>query len=132
MRDFKAGGDIKIGGNVHIYDSSDRPKFLDQCTNDELYEERIHRSRLLSKERKAKWRRLAIAWAVISLVLSAISLYEYIFGDKTLAGYIIGGGGIAMGLATLKVLDKPNEFEGHQMKALNDIRRILREREVER
>lgn len=132
MRDFSAGGDINIGGDIHIIDNSAQPKLLVQCSNDELVEERRHRGMLLKQEAKAKWKRLTTAWVGAGVVLCAVSLYLYLTGDTNLAGFVLGGGGIMVGMASVKVLERPNEFEARQMAALNEIRMILRERGFER
>jgi hypothetical protein len=42
MRDFKAGRDIQVGGDVHIKTESSQPKYLSMCTNEELMDELNH------------------------------------------------------------------------------------------
>jgi hypothetical protein len=132
MRDFRAGGDINVGGDVHIIDNSAQHKLLIQCSNDELFDEREFRSRALKQETKEKWKRIATAWVGIAVVSCGVSLYLYITGDSTLAGLVLGGAGVAASLASVKVLENPNEFEARQMAALNEIRMILKERGAER
>ncbi len=132
MRDFKAGRDINVEGDVHIVDNSVQPKLLVVCTNEELFAERAHRDALLSQERKAKWKRLAVAWAVLGAILGLASLWFYLKGDTNLSSLILGLGGLAVGFASVKALERPNEFEERQIAALREIKMILRERGVER
>lgn len=132
MRDFKAGRDINVEGDVHINDNSTQPKLLVICTNEELLEERNHRKVLLSQERKAKWKRLALAWLVVAIGLGVVSIWLYFNGKKDLSSLLLGLGGIVLGIASIKVLEKPNIFEQRQLAALNEIRLILRERGAER
>lgn len=131
MRDFKAGRDINVDGDVHIVDNSNQPKFLAVCTNDELIHERAHRNELLRHERKAKWKRLALAWVGIAIMLGSASIWFYFDGKKDLSSLVLGLGGLAVGLASVKVLEKPNNFEQRQIDALYEIRMILRERGAE-
>ena len=51
MRDFTAGRDINVDGDVLIIDQSQEPKLLAQCSNQELLDEETHRKSLLSRER---------------------------------------------------------------------------------
>jgi hypothetical protein len=69
MRDFRAGGDINVGGDVHIFDNSAQSKLLVQCSNEELFEERSHRANLLKQETKAKWKRLSMLWSFLAVAL---------------------------------------------------------------
>ena len=132
MRDFNAGGDVNVGGDLNITDNSSQLKPLALCTNDELLEERLCRKKVLGQERKAKWKRLALALVFIAVVLCAVSLFIYLKGDTTLASFVLGGGGAAASFASVKALERPTEFEERQIIALKEIRMILRERGVER
>lgn len=131
MRDFTAGRDINVDGNVQIIDNSNQPKFLTACTIEELVHERAHRKQLLRRERKAKWKRLALAWVGIVIMLGSASLWFYFDGKKELSSLVLGLGGLAVGLASVKVLEKPNDFEQRQIETLYEIRMILRERGAE-
>lgn len=128
MRDFKAGRDINVDGDVNIIDNSNQPKFLTICTNEELIHERAHRKKLLSQERIEKWKRITLAWVGLAIVLGSTSVWFYYNGKKDLSSLILGLGGLAVGLASVKVLEKPNEFEQRQISALNEIHMILKER----
>lgn len=132
MRDFKAGGDINVEGDVNIIDNSTQPKLLAACTNSELLHERKHRKSLLVQERKEKWKRLALAWIGVAMMLGIASLWLYFDGKKDLANLVLGLGGVAAALASVKVLEKPNDFEQRQIDALYEIRTILKERGAER
>jgi hypothetical protein len=52
MRDFKAGCDIHVGGDLHINDQSNKSKLFIDCTDEELFAEREYRKKALSRERK--------------------------------------------------------------------------------
>lgn len=132
MRDFRAGRDINVEGDVHIVDNSEQSTLLIACTNEELFAERNHRNELLKQEHKAKWKRLAIAWLVVAVILGLASLWFYFHGNTNLSGLVLGLGGLASGFASVQVLSRPNKFEERQIAALNEIRMILRERGAER
>ena len=129
MRDFSAGRDINVGGDVFIHDESiEVGKLLVNCTNEELIAERVHRKSVLSGERKRKLNRLVVAWVVSGLLLTAASVYLYLIGQTNLSSLLLGGGGIAIGLGSIKVMAEPNEFELRQQSTLKEIAYILRER----
>ena len=82
MRDFSAGRDINVEGDVFIHDESiEVGKLLVNCSNEELIEERTHRKSVLSGERKRKFNRLVFAWVVLGLLLTAVSVYLYFIGQ---------------------------------------------------
>lgn len=132
MRDFKAGRDINVEGDVHIIDNSSQSKLLVNCSNEVLFDERIHRKSLLRQELKAKWRRLALAWVAVAAMLGIASLWFYSQGNTNLSSLVLGLGGLAGCFASIKVFEKPNQFEQRQIAALDEIRMILRERGEER
>lgn len=131
MRDFKAGRDIKVGGDIHIKSESPQPKHLSMCTNEELIEELDHRRTLLSNERKRQWKSIAIMWLVCGVALSIVALWFYFKGDPNLSSMILGFGGLAVGFASIKVFEQPSVFEDRQLAALQEIKLILRERGIE-
>jgi hypothetical protein len=57
MRDFNVGNNLNIHGDLQINDNSHQSKFFIDCSNNELFEERTHRKKLLIDERKSKWKR---------------------------------------------------------------------------
>jgi hypothetical protein len=129
MRDFKAGGDINVNGNVVIHDESTQVgKFLINCTNDELIEERSHRTSVLWGERKRKLSRLVMVWVFLGLMLTGVAVYLYSIGRSEFSSLVLGGGSIAIGLGSIKLFVEPNEFELRQHAALKEIAYILRER----
>ncbi len=131
MRDFKAGRDINVGGDVYIRDESSQPKLLVLCTNEELSDERTHRKAVLSGERKRKFKRLTFTWLFSGIVLSAGALWFYANGQSNFSSLLLGFGGLAVAFASVKVFEQPTEFEQRQLAALKEIHHILRERGVE-
>ncbi|WP_303229460.1 hypothetical protein [Comamonas kerstersii] len=131
MRDFKAGRDINVGGDVYIHDESSQPKFLVHCTSEELLDERIHRKSVLSGERKRKFKRLAFVWLLSGVVLAIGALWFYTNGQPNFSSLLLGFGGLAVAFASVKVFERPNEFEQRQLDALKEIHHILRERGLE-
>lgn len=129
MRDFKAGRDINVNGDVVIHDESTQVgKLLINCTNDELIEERSHRKSVLWGERKRKLSRLVMVWVVLGLMLTGVAIYLYYVGRSEFSSLVLGGGSIAIGLGSIKLFVEPNEFELRQQAALKEIAYILRER----
>jgi hypothetical protein len=56
------------------------------------------------------------------------AVYFYLIGQSNLSSLIMGGAGIFMAFATMKVTETPTDFEQRQMASLNEIRTLLRER----
>lgn len=131
MRDFNAGRDINVGGDIHIHDESSQPKLLILCTNQELFDERAHRKEVLACERKQKFKRLVFFWLLSGVVLSALALWFYVTGNSNLSSLLLGFGGLAIAFASVKVFEQPTEFEQRQLAALKEIHHILRERGAE-
>lgn len=129
MRDFSAGRDINVNGDVVIHDESEQVgKLFINCSSEELLEERIHRKKVLWGERKRKLSRLVLAWVLAGVVLTAAAIYFYTVGKTEFSSLVLGVGGIAIGLGSIKLFIEPNEFEGRQYAALKEIDYILRER----
>lgn len=131
MRDFKAGGDINVGGDVYIHDESVQHKLLIHCTNEELRAERTHRIQVLSGERKHKWKRVGVAWLIVGGGLALTAIWLYLTGKEGLSSLVLGLGGVMLAFATIKVIDEPTEFERRQLAALTEISYLLRERGAE-
>jgi hypothetical protein len=131
MRDFKAGRDINVGGDVHIHDGSTQPKLLVLCSNEELLDERAHRKVVLSGERKRKIKRIAFAWLVSGVVLTAGAVWFYANGQSNFSSLLLGFGSLAVAFASIKVFEQPSDFEQRQLAALKEIHHILRERGAE-
>lgn len=129
MRDFKAGRDINVNGDVVINDDSTQiGKLLINCTDEELFHERAHRKSVLWGERKRKLSRLVVAWVFSGLLLTGGAIYLYSVGRTEFSSLLLGLGSIAIGLGSIKVFIEPNEFEQRQYSALKEIEYILRER----
>ncbi len=131
MRDFKAGRDIHIGGDVYIHDESLQPKLLVLCTNKELFDERAHRKSVLAAERKRKFKRVASVWVFLGVILAGSAVWFYANGQANFSSLLLGLGGLAVALASVKVFEQPTEFEQRQLGALKEIHHILRERGIE-
>ena len=132
VRDFKAGRDINVEGDVNIIDNSNQPKLLVLCTNADFQYYKTHLNALLVKKKNQTRTRLALAWMGVAVVLGVASIWLYFDGKKDLATLVLGLGGVAAGLGSVKVLEKPNDFEQRQINALYEIRTILKERGAER
>ena len=132
MSDFNAGRDINVGKNIHIQTETFHPKPLSICTNSELFNERVHRRALLSKERKRKFKLVGFLWVFAVLTISGFALYAYFISDNpNLSSLILGLGGISTLFYSIKLFEQPSEFETRQLAALKEIRLILRERNIE-
>jgi hypothetical protein len=129
MRDIKAGRDINVEGGLTIYDHSQQiGKLLVHCTNDELRGERIHRKNLLHGERKRKLSYAVLFWFICAAVLVALAIYTYGTSNFNLSSLILGLGGVAASIGSLRLFVDPTEFEVRQRAALTEIDHILRER----
>jgi hypothetical protein len=131
LRDFHAGGDINVNGDVNITDNSQQYKPLNQCTNEELYEERQHRKYVLKKERQSKLNRLGLVWVVLGVLLASVGLYLFFIGQRDYCFLSLGIGGVLGLFATSKVIETPTVFEERQIATLNEIKNVLRERGAE-
>ncbi|WP_201312646.1 hypothetical protein [Dyella sp. EPa41] len=131
MKDFKAGGDINVGGDVYIYDNSTQHKLLITCTDRQLYEERLHRTAILSDERKRKWKRLGLAWLIVGSGFAAGAIWLQAIGQGAFSTLLLGLGGLTLAAASVKVIDEPTVFERRQLQALQEISFILKERGLE-
>ena len=79
MRDFKAGRDINIDGNVVIHDSSsNQPKPLSMCSIEELNEEYNHPAKLLKEERASRRQDFNIGTCIALAVGIAIAIYYWL------------------------------------------------------
>jgi hypothetical protein len=75
---------------------------------------------------------MAIAWLGIGCVLGIAAIWFYYQGNPNLSSLVLGLGGFGTAFASIKVLEKPTEFEVRQLTVLNEIRHILRERGIEK
>lgn len=82
MSDFNAGHDINVGRDINIRTEASQPKSLSICTNEELFDERIHRNALLGQERKRKFKFISFVWVFAVVTLAVFALYFYVKGDS--------------------------------------------------
>jgi hypothetical protein len=130
MRDFRAVGDINVGGNVIIDDSSQLYKPYAQCSNEVLLKDEVHRQDLLNSERSRKWRIFTKSLLGGGALLVAASIWFYIQGRMNFASLVLGIGGCMISAASFQFFSKPTEFELRQLEALKEIATILRERGI--
>ena len=130
MRDFKAEGDINIGGDVVINDfSSQQHKPLVQCNVEELEDEQIHRINLLKDESERKSRESTAYMKFAIFVALVISIWYFISGNSSVAMYIVGLFGVIVPIIMAgSVSNETTEFEERQLKVLKEIEYLLRER----
>ena len=132
MRDFKAGRDINVDGDVLIVDRSQEPKLLAQCSNQELLDEETHRKSLLSRERTDRSTKSLKFFAVAALLFLGAALWYWVHGKMDAFSLLSGGASIILALATVRFGDEPTSFETRQLDALAEIHTLLRERNVQR
>ena len=130
MRDFKAGCDINVGGDLHVGDQSQEFKPLAQCTNNDLFREREHREALVARERAGRNKKWLILMAVAGVLLFTAGTWYWFHGKNDLFSLLSGAAGVVLALATLRFGDEPTRFERRQLKALDEIRMLLRERGI--
>jgi len=133
MDDFKAGRDIKVDGDVNINNgSNDEYKLLLECTNDELHEERVHRTGVLKDEIKRKRKHILSLLKVALIVIVIIAAWYQLVGEIDLVMMIVAGMGVFLPIASaIKLSDRQTVFEIRQINALNEIAMLLRERGAE-
>lgn len=133
MRDFNAGRDINVGGDLVIRDQSQQPgKLLRECSNDELLIERRRRERLLQEEMQRKWKKI-FNWG-LAAIISACIFYaiKSIGGKVDLVVYLLNLAGIVIPVSvTIRIADSQTEFQLRQLAALKEISFLLRERGTE-
>lgn len=132
MRDIKAGRDINVEGDIIVNDQSQEYKLLIHCTNSELLAEKQHRQGILAEERSAKFNRFMSGLGVAATLLFVAGAWYWFQGSTDIFSFLTGGSGFILGLASLKVYEKPTLFEQRQLAALQEIHMLLRERGVSR
>jgi len=129
MSDISVGGGISAGGDVVLGDNNKNgSKLLVDCSSDELRKDFAYREELLRDERTIKWKRIAVAWLVVGTIAALAAIYFHMVGKDNLSSLVMGGAGIFMAFATMKVIENPTDFEQRQMFALQEIRTLLKER----
>ncbi len=130
MRDIHVGKDINVGGDLVINDQSQKFKLLIHCTNEELLEEEKYRQANLADERATKFNEFIVLIAVTACLIFGAGIWQWFQGKMDLYSLITGGAGFMVGLASLKLYERPTVFEQRQMAALEEIHMLLRERRV--
>jgi len=132
VRDFKAGGDINVNGDVLIVDQSQEPKLLFQCSNEELLEEETHRQSLLRREQSDRSAKSLKFIAVAASLIFGAAVWYWVHGKMDAFSLLSAGAGIVLALATVRLGDEPTPFEIRQIAALEEIHMLLRERNARR
>lgn len=129
MRDFKAGRDINVSGNVHITETPRAPKLLAVCTTEELLHEREFRRERLRIEEGRKLKPVGIAFA-ITVVCAAIVYVWYRFTGKYEMAklYLASMGVIAPAAFAWMTLTQDTPVVKTHRDALAEIRLRLQER----
>lgn len=130
MRDLKAGRDINVDGDFIINDNSQNHKLLMHCSNDELLAEEPLRRQRLSEERAVKFNRFLSFIAVAASLLFVAGVWGWFHGKMDFFSLTVGGAGFMVGVASLKIYERPTVFEQRQLAALAEINMLLRERGV--
>lgn len=130
MRDINAGRDINVKGDFVVNDSSQQYKLLIHCSNEELLAEEPYRRQHLADERKAKTNRFLRFIAIAASFIFIAGIWFWFKGNMDFFSFAIGAAGFLVGLAGLKIYERPTEFELRQIAALAEINLLLRERGV--
>ena len=128
MKDFNNNGNIdKVVINDHSNTNIHKP--LSQCTIEELQHEYKHRQNLLDNEIKQKKQKSRNVSLFIAFIATAFAIWNYFNGHAEFSKFIIAiGGFIAPIFLYFQSLERQSEFEVRQIKALNEITYLLRER----
>lgn len=126
---IQAGGSINAGGDIIVgSNNTNVSKLWVDCSNDELREDFYYRKKLLREETTSKWKRIALVWLAVGAIAAVAAIYFYATGNTNLSGLVMGGAGIFMAFATIRVTEQPNTFEQRQISSLNEIKTLLKER----
>ena len=129
MSEIKVEGNISAGGDVVLGDNNKNvARLWVDCSSDELREDFYFRKKLLRDSTFGKWKRMAIGWLVVGCSAGFVAIYFYVAGNSNLSGLIMGGAGMLLALASVKVVDTPTQFEVRQMNSLAEIKMLLKER----
>lgn len=129
MSNINFDGNISAAGDIIIGDNNkNNSKLWINCSSEELREDFHYRKKLLNHERVGKWKIIAIAWIVVGLAAVMAAVYFYFTNQPNLSSLIMGISGIFMAFATIKIMERPTDFEQRQILALNEIKILLKER----
>lgn len=108
MSEIKVEGNISAGGDVVLGDNNKNvARLWVDCSSDELREDFYFRKKLLRDSTFGKWKRMAIGWLVVGCSAGFVAIYFYVAGNSNLSGLIMGGAGMLLALASVKVVDTP-------------------------
>ena len=132
MRDFKNNGEINVGGDLNVTDSShNEHKLLVHCSTEELLQERPFRQENITIEQKKKINRLKPLYALSLVLFIVAALWAAINGKTDIVTVFMGGASIFLGFQTLKATLEPNAFQIEEQNAVNEISTILKQRRAE-
>jgi hypothetical protein len=133
LRDFNNSGDMNVNGDLVINDQSQNTigKPFENCTNEELFQERPFRKENLRHERNRKIK-TAIPFLAFAIILFiAAATWGQLAEKPNLVTYILGIGALVVGFATIKGVIEPNEFEIQEQSAVKKINMILKSRRAD-
>ncbi len=134
MRDFKAGRDILVDGDLTINNNSHNvtQKLLRDCTEKELQEEKQIRKKILRGEFIYKLKFTAKVVVVVSAIMGIIlSLVWYSTkdgGNKAIFTLTLVGSVITVFSAAIKNLDTDTALEAKNRQELKEIKMLIREK----
>jgi len=133
MKDVTAGRDITIDGDVSITNTANSEfKPLNECSSDELFDERRHRNGLLKDERRKKNRKIFTFIKIAFFVILILVIWYYFSNKIDLIMFLVALLGVVLPVSTaIKLSEVQTMFELRQIAALNEIAMLLRERGVE-
>jgi len=131
MNNFNNGRDINVNGDFIINDNSHNiNKPLNQCTNEELLNERDHRNNLLDNEIKAKKKKYKKTSIFISIFGVLFVSYAFKNAQPEFFAFFISVAGLGIPiLIYFENTKRQTEFEKRQILVLNEITYLLKERE---
>lgn len=127
---MNAGRDINVEGDFVVNDNSHQYKLLIHCTNEELLAEKPIRLKRLKEEQKAKLNRFLGFIAFTATLAFVAGSWFWFQGKVDMFSLITGGAAFMVGLASLKIFERPTTFEQRQLSALTEINMLLRERGI--
>lgn len=131
MKDLNNGRDLNVGRDFIINDSSQNTyKTIEQYSKEELIEEYRHRKNLLDSEIKNKKKKAFRNSLSVAITMVFIASWQFYLGHHGLAQLIIAiGSFIAPIVLYFKSLDIQTDFEIRQIKTINEINHLYREKE---
>jgi len=132
LRDFNNSGDINIGGNFNVTDSSNNEhKLLKHCSSEELLQERPFRQENIKIEQSNKVKRLKPFYALSLMLFVAAALWAAYHGKTDLVSIAMGAASLLMAFLSMKATLEPNTFQVEEQNVVNEINKLLKQRRVE-